>query len=129
MRPRGVRLNRRRVFCGAIQSESPSWGNGLCRAKTLDSIEHPLCIVERRAAFNRVGHETTGSSDVAFVERLDALMKDRFRFALPFSLRAPRAFDVCAGSTVMTIEEQHSCPQVDRLLVLRREVLIEAGEQ
>lgn len=129
MSPARVGLDNARIFGMTVEPDTTLSISRLRSTEAFDSIEHPLRIVQRGPPFNCIRHETTSPCDIPFVKRLDALVKDCFRFALPFRLRAACALDVCAGSTVMPVEEQHPRPQVDRLLVLRSEVLIETGEQ
>jgi hypothetical protein len=57
------------------------------------------------------------------------LMHERFGFTLSLGLRTTCPFDVGARPVVVPIEKQHARPDVDGLVVLRREVMIETGEQ
>ncbi len=56
-------------------------------------------------------------------------MRQLFGFALPLGEGAPRPIDVRARTGVAAIEKQHAAPHVDRRFVLRREIVIQAGEE
>ena len=63
------------------------------------------------------------------VERVGAGVQQLVRLALFLRERAPGPFDVRARLRVGAVEEQHARPDVDRELVLAREVVVETGEQ
>ena len=92
-------------------------------------IEHRQRLFRRRAAVDRRLQQPARFVAVAAVERGDAVLQQLFRFALPLGQRAARALDVGAGARVAAIEKQRARPDVDRLLVLRGEVMVEADQQ
>ena len=95
----------------------------------LDSCQHPLRIVQRRAAIERVCGKPAGARHIAVVKGLDCLVKNGFGLALPFGLGAACAFDIGTGAAVMAIEKQDSCPEINRLFVLTCEIEIESSQQ
>ena len=99
------------------------------RTEPIDPIQHPLRIVSRRAAIERVGDESAGAGDIAGLERLDALMQHRLRLPLQLGLRTARAIDIGPRAIVMPIEEQDARPEIDRLFVLAEEILVEPGKK
>jgi hypothetical protein len=56
-------------------------------------------------------------------------MQQFLRLALPLGDRASRALDVRAGTVVIALEKHHARPDVDRVLVFSREVMIETGDE
>jgi glutamate formiminotransferase len=63
------------------------------------------------------------------MERRDAGLQQLFRLTLALGNGAARPLDVRARARMTAIEEERARPHVDRLVVLRREVVIEADEQ
>jgi hypothetical protein len=68
---------------------------------------------------------------VAFpaLEGGDAVVEQFLGFAQPFGERRSGALDIGARPRVAAIQEQCARPDVDRLFVLGREVVIEADQQ
>ena len=68
---------------------------------------------------------------VAFAapERVDAVLQHLLGLALALGHRAARALDVRARAGMVPVEKQRTRPDVDRLLILRREIVIEADEE
>jgi hypothetical protein len=97
--------------------------------EAIDPIQHPLRIVLRRAAVERVGNEAASAGDIAGLKRRNPLMKDGLRLPLQLGLRAARAVDIRTRAIVVPIEEQHARPEVDGLFVLTEEVLVEPGKE
>jgi hypothetical protein len=124
-----VCLDRPDIFEQSIDIGDSRRCGRLCNAKPLDAIEHALRIVERRPSLDGIGDEASSQGHVALVKRLDALMKNSLRLALPLGLRTPRTLDIRASAAVVPIEEQDTRPEIDRLFVLIGEVLIETGKQ
>ena len=98
------------------------------------SIQVPEALEEdqgnliRPALFNRTGQQIARALQIPRLVRSDTLMKTLFRFALTFGQRAPGALDVGTCPPVTPLEEGHSRPHVDRLLVVAAEVLIETRQ-
>ena len=69
------------------------------------------------------------SLDLSALERRDAVVEQLLGFALPLGQRAPGALDVGARPRVLAIQEQRARPDVDRLGVVERKILIEAAEK
>ena len=86
-------------------------------------------VVERRAAVDRGLQQAPRLAAVAALERRDAALQQLLGLPLPLGQRAARPLDVRAGARVAAIEKQRARPDVDRVLVVRGEVVIEAGEQ
>jgi hypothetical protein len=82
-----------------------------------------------RAAFDRRGEQAPRPIDVAVVERLQALMHEGFRLALPFGLSAAGAVDIGAGAVVGAVEEQDAGPDVHRVVHASGEVLVESRDE
>ena len=63
------------------------------------------------------------------MERGDAVVKQLLRPSLALGERAPRPFNVRAGTRMIAIEEERARPDVDSLIVLPREIVIQTGEE
>lgn len=59
----------------------------------------------------------------------NSIVKEFFGLTLTLGKRASGAVDVCAGSGMAAIEKECTSPDVDRLLVPRRKVMIQADEE
>ena len=108
---------------------SPRKRRRLSGAEPLDAVEHPLRVVSRRAAIERIGNQAAGARDIAGLKGRHPLVQDRFGLPLQLGLRVASAVDVGARPIVMPIEEQHARPEVDGRFVVTEEILIEPGEQ
>ncbi len=62
-------------------------------------------------------------------ERGQTVLQEFLGLSLALGERAARALDVRPGPRMIPIQEQRSGPDVDRLLVLSREVMIQTNEQ
>jgi hypothetical protein len=56
-------------------------------------------------------------------------MEGSLGFALPLCLSATCALDIRSRAIVLPIEEQHSAPEIDRVTITVREVLVEPRQQ
>ena len=106
-------------------------GRGVDRAdiQQADAVQHRQGLLVRRAALDGRCQQATGTIDVAVVERLQALVHQRFGFSLPLRQRAARPVDVGPRPIVGAIEEQHARPDVHRVFEPPGEVLVEAGDE
>ena len=66
---------------------------------------------------------------LAAIERRHAVVQQLFGLPLTLRERTARPFDVGAGTRMAAIEKQRPRPDVDRLVVVGRKVVIQAGEE
>src|SRR5439155_15039906 len=97
--------------------------------EAIQALEKGQRIFRRRAGVDGGLQQAPRFLAVAAVEGRDAGLQQLLRLALPLGERAARALDVGARPRVAAIEKQRAGPHVDGLFVLRREVVIEAGEK
>ena len=116
-------------------SSDPSHNrSGFTFAGNTDGVERALMAVFDVAVANidlrshKGEHPRLGAVDVVpFVPIEGVTMADCV--ALAFGHRAAGAFDIRPGARMTAIEKQRARPDIDGLLILRREVVVEAGEQ
>ncbi len=80
-------------------------------------------------ALNRRIQQLARRVDLPSLECLHAVVQQLLRLALLLGQRASGAFDVCPRPRVLPIEEERARPDIDRLCVVRCEVVVEAAEQ
>jgi hypothetical protein len=92
-------------------------------------VENGPCLVGGSPVIDRGLEQPARLVSLAPAERGEAILQELLRLSLALGERAARALDVRPGPRMTPIQEQHAGPDVDRLLVLRREVMIETNEQ
>src|SRR5207249_4259685 len=102
---------------------------GQLRIEPIQPIEDRQRLVGGGAAVEGGVKQPARLHAFAAAERLDAVLQQFFGFALSLGQGAAGALDVGAGAGMAAIEEEDARPDVDRVVVLRGEVMIEAGEQ
>src|SRR5262249_42477265 len=104
----------------------------LLRAGGLEPVEpgeQRQGLLGRGAAVERRGQQPPRGLGIAARERGGAVVDELLSLALTLGDRAARALDVGAGAGVAAVEEEHPGPDIDRQLVLTREIVIETAEQ
>ena len=95
----------------------------------LHPVEQDQRFVARGPLLDCAGQQVAGALDVSGFVRIESAVQELLGLALPFAERAARPLDIGARTRVATVEKEDACPEVNRLLVAPREVLIEPGEQ
>jgi glutamate formiminotransferase / 5-formyltetrahydrofolate cyclo-ligase len=97
--------------------------------ESIQTIEDRERLVWRSALANRRFQQPARFARLAAIERGYPVVQQLFRFTLSLGERAASAIDVGTGAGMITVEEQRSRPDVDRLIVLSGEIVIEADEE
>src|SRR5262245_1970217 len=96
---------------------------------TIEPFEQRQRFLRRSAAVDRVLEHPPRFVPFAALEGGDTGVQKLLRLTLAFGDGTARALDIRARPWVTAIEEEGAGPDVDRLVVLRREVMIEADQQ
>jgi glutamate formiminotransferase len=99
------------------------------RFEPIEPLQQGERFVRRRAAIDCRLQQAARLVAIAALERGDAVLQQLFRLALPFRERAARPFDVRARAGVAAVEKQRPRPDVDRVLVAAREIMVETDEE
>jgi len=99
------------------------------RFEPVQPFEHHKSFVRRRAAVDRRIQQTPRLVALAAPKRVDAVLQQFLRLALTLRHRAARTLDIGARPRMTPIEKQRTGPDVDRLLILRGKVVVEADEE
>jgi hypothetical protein len=97
--------------------------------EALDAVEHPERQVVRGALVERVAEQHSGVPDITAIERIEALVHQGLRFALPLGLGASRALDVGPSTIVMPVKKEDPRPEVDGGFEVAREIVVEAADE
>ena len=128
-----VDAHRAAPSAGAIRAGR---GRPATAAKSLRRHRDPVQPLEQQrgrvaapALRHGLGQQPAGQQHIAGVERRPATVHHLLRLALPFGQRTAGALDVRAGLAVAPLQEGDTGPDVDRLFVLSREIVIEPRQQ
>ena len=99
------------------------------RRLVLEAIEQRARVVGASAAVDRRLQQSPGFRALAAIERRHTVVQQLFGLPLTFRQRAARPFDVGTRTRMAAIEKQRPRPDVDRLVVVGRKVVIQAGEE
>jgi hypothetical protein len=127
-RSRSTRFRGRRVGLARPGRRRRGGSRGRC-FETIQPLEESQRFVRGRAAVYCGSEQPPRFAALAAMERRDAGLQQLFRLTLALGNGAAGPLDVRARARMTAIEEERARPHVDRLVVLRREVVIEADEQ
>src|SRR5438105_3688091 len=94
-----------------------------------DAIEQHQRAVARRALTDRACQQFARGLDITSFVRVQAAVQELLGLALTLGDRLARPIDVGASAIVIPVEENDARPDIDRLFVVFREVMIEAGDE
>ena len=97
--------------------------------QAIQAIEHRQRFIGRRTPAHRDVEQPPRFLSVTSLERGDTAMEQFLGLALQLGQRATSPLDVGTSPWVTTIEKERPRPDVDRLFVLGREIVIEAGQE
>jgi hypothetical protein len=92
-------------------------------------VEDGQRLVGRSPVIHRRLEQPARLVSLSPTERGETILQEFLGLSLALGERAARAFDVRPGPRMIPIQEQRARPDVDRLLVLRSEVMIQTNEQ
>ena len=95
----------------------------------METLEKQLRRVAMAASIDGARQQRPRRIEVAGMVGRDAFVYQRLDLALALGHQSAGAIDVGPSAAVAAIEERHTGPDVDRLLVAAGKILIEAGEE
>lgn len=100
-----------------------------CSLELLHASEQHQRLITGGALIDGARQQVARTFDLSGFVRLEAAMQELLRLALTLRDGLARAIDVRAGTIVIAVEKDDARPDVDRLFVFSREVVIQTGNE